>query len=174
MAACMAVLGTIVKTVGLRGEVKLLPGADFWPEALDADELELVSDDTVRLRAGVEKYRTKGRTYILTLSGVETIDEAEALVGLSLRVSLTGLGEAEQPAKVLPCQVMGCSVLLPDGSFLGTVVDMLLGDVQDCFIVENGDERYLVPNAGEVVCNVDLDRKTIEIDPPEGLLDLRY
>jgi len=174
MATCMAVLGTIVKTVGLKGEVKLLPRPDFWPGALEAEELELVSDDTVRLRTGVEKFRTKGRTYILRLSGVGTIDEAETLVGLSLRVSLAGLGEAERPTDVLPCQVMGCSVILPDGSVLGTVVDMLLGDVQDCYIVENGNERYLVPNVGEVVCNVDLDRKTIEIDPPEGLLDLRW
>ena len=32
--AARAVLGTVVKTVGLKGEVKLLLAPDFWPEAL--------------------------------------------------------------------------------------------------------------------------------------------
>jgi len=41
-------------------------------------------------------------------------------------------------------------------------------------VVEKDGERYLVPNVPEVVCSIDLDRCVIEIDPPEGLLDLRW
>ena len=37
----MPTLGTIVKAVGLKGEVKLLPGPDFWIEAFDAGGLDV-------------------------------------------------------------------------------------------------------------------------------------
>jgi 16S rRNA processing protein RimM len=169
-----AVLGTIVKAVGLKGEVKLLPGYDFWPESLDASGHELVSNGTVRREVSIERYRIKGGTYILRLSEIDSIDKAESLVGLELRISLDGLEDEVRPSGLLPCQLMGFSVLLSDGSHLGTVVDMLIGNSQNCFIVEGGSERYLIPDVGEVVCSIDPEERTMEVNPPQGLLDFKW
>ena len=83
MTARTASLGSIVKTVGLKGEVKLLPGPDFWAGALDARVLSLVSGNGEHRQVSVEKSRIKGNTYIIKLSGIETIDEDAwlALIG---------------------------------------------------------------------------------------------
>lgn len=174
MATEAAALGTIVKTVGLKGEVKLLPGPDFWPDVLGADGLDLVSSDKVRRPVHVDGYRTKGETYILKLSGIETIDDAQAVVGHELSVSLDDLDESVRPRELLPCQLMGLRVHLTDGSPVGEIVDLLLGPVQNCLVVERGKERFLVPDVPSVVKRIDLDKRSIEIDPPEGLLDLRW
>jgi len=169
-----AILGTIVKTVGLKGEVKLLPGPDFWTAALDSTGLELTRDGEFQGEARVDKYRIKGNTYILKLSGVGTIDEAEKLVGCALEAQLGRIEESSLPREALPCQMMGLDVVLPDGTTLGSVIDMLLGSNQDCFIVEGKGGKHLIPNVPEVVRSIDLEKGIIEIDPPEGLLDLRY
>lgn len=169
-----ATLGSIVKTVGLKGEMKLLPGPDFWTGALDAGELDLVSRDRTQRRVRVERYRTKGNTYVLKLSGVESIDQAQLLVGSRLDISADIMTEADSPEQPLPFQVMEASVRLGDGTEVGIVVDMLLGPVQRCLIVDDGERRFPVPVVPEVVISIDLEAGIVVIDPPEGLLELEW
>jgi|WetSurMetagenome_2_1015567.scaffolds.fasta_scaffold21690_7 16S rRNA processing protein RimM len=169
-----AILGTIVKAVGLKGEVKLLPSPDFWLDALKAESLEVVGGDAVLRTVRVERSRPKGETYILKLDGIDTIEAAEPLIGSSLGLSLTALGGAELPDELLPCQLIGLDVVLKSGEPSGVVVDMLLGPVQNCLIVERDGERYLVPHVPDIVRRVSIEEGIVEIDPPEGLLDLRW
>jgi len=72
-----AILGRIVKAVGLKGEVKLYPSPDFWLEALEADALEVLLDDAVLRTVRVSRSRPKGETYILKLEGIDTIEAAK-------------------------------------------------------------------------------------------------
>ncbi len=174
MTTTTAVLGTIVKTVGRKGEVKLLPGPDFWPQVLRAETLLLLSGDDEGRSVHVDGFRVKKNTYILKLSGFETIDDAETIVGDTLSVSLDTLDEAARPDRTMPFQIMGLSVRLTDGTPVGEVVDMLLGPVQDCLIVGKGGERFLVPYTPGVIVRVDHEEHMIEIDPPEGLLDCKW
>jgi len=174
MCSRTATLGSIVKTVGLKGEMKLLPGPDFWTGALDAGGLDLVSRDRTQRRVRVERYRPKGNTYILKLSGIESIDEAQPLVGGRLDIPAEMLTEAGSPEQPLPFQVMEASVRLRDGTEVGTVVDMLLGPVQRCLIVDDGERRFPVPVVPEVVISIDLEEGVVVIDPPDGLLDLEW
>jgi 16S rRNA processing protein RimM len=169
-----AILGTIVKAVGLKGEVKLLPAPDFWPEALSAGSLDVVVDDEERRAVRVSRSRPKGETFILKLDGIDTIEAAEPLVGGSLEISLEALGGASLPDRMLPCQLIGLDVVLKDGTPFGVIVDMLLGPVQNCLIIEKDGERYLVPHVPDIVRTVSIEEGTVEIDPPEGLLDLRW
>ncbi len=173
MTATSADLGTIVKAVGRRGEVKLLPSPDFWPEALEARTLNLLSEKGVRV-VHVDGFRPKGNTYILKMAGIETIDEAESIVGSTLNVSLDALDESTLPRQVMPFQLMDRAVSLSDGTPVGTVVDMLLGPVQRCLIVKKGGERFLIPDTPGVIVNIEDEDGAIVIDPPEGLLDLRW
>ena len=169
-----AILGRIVKAVGLKGEVKLFPSPDFWPDALNADALEVLLDDAVLRTVRVSRSRPKGETYILKLEGIDTIEAAEPLIGSSLGLSLDALGGTSLPAELLPCQLIGLDAVLADGAPFGVVVDMLLGAAQDCLIIERGGERFLVPNVPEIVRRISIEEGIIEIDPPEGLLDLRW
>lgn len=174
MMTATAALGTFVKAVGLKGEVKLLPGPDFWLQALKAETLVLLSGDDERQNVHVDGYRVKKNTYILKLSGFDTIDDAEAAVGGTLSVSLDGIDEAARPDRIMPFQLMGLRVRLVDGAAVGEVVDMLFGAGQDCLIVGAGEERFLVPYTPGVVVRIDFEEGEIEIDPPEGLLDFKW
>jgi len=174
MKECNAVLGSIVNTVGLKGEIKLLPGPDFWSDALSLTNLDVVSKVGVHRRVSVEKFRTKGQTVIIKFDGVSSIDEAESLVGSTLEVALGELDDASLPSEILPCQAIGLEVRKQDGTVIGTVSDILLGSQQDCFIVQGEGRKYLVPFVPQIVKKVDLEGGYVVIDPPEGLLDLDW
>jgi 16S rRNA processing protein RimM len=167
-------IGRIVKPVGLKGEVKLLPSPDFWPQALETPELDLVSRGGVRRTVQVDSVRPKGGTFILRLSGVDGITAAEEAVGSDLVVIMSRVDEGKMPQEPLPCQLVGLEVHLPDGSVAGEVVDLLLGSQQDCLIIEAGSDRYLVPKVPEMITEIDLAGGYLVIDPPKGLRDLKW
>jgi 16S rRNA processing protein RimM len=174
MTAATATLGSIVKAVGLKGELKLLPSPDFWIEALDLDGLDLVSVDDIHRGVRVERYRPKGNTYIIKLTGIESRDDAEPAVGSRLDVSTDSLTDEDLPGDLRPFQVMGAEVRLKNGDPAGTVVDMLIGPAQKCLIVEADNGRRAIPLVPEVVVETDLDGGVIVIDPPDGLLDIEW
>jgi 16S rRNA processing protein RimM len=122
----------------------------------------------------VARSRPKGETFILKLDGIDTIEAAEPLIGSRLGISLDALGGSSLPEELLPCQLIGLDVVLKNGDPFGVVVEMLLGAAQDCLIVEREGERYLVPHVPDIVRRVSVEEGIIEIDPPEGLLDLRW
>jgi 16S rRNA processing protein RimM len=174
MTGVTVTLGSIVKAVGLKGEVKLLPSPDFWAEALAFDGLDMVSVNDDHSTVRVEKYRPKGNTYILKITGIESRDDAESVIGSRLDISTDSLTEAEMPGEFKPFQVMGAEVRLKNGDLAGTVVDMLIGPAQRCLIVETEAGRRAVPIVPEVVVKTDLEGGVIVIDPPEGLLDIEW
>jgi 16S rRNA processing protein RimM len=174
MTADTATIGSIVKAVGLKGELKLLPGPDFWTGALSLERLDLVSDDGARLEVSVERYRPKGNTYIIKFTGIESRDDAEPVIGYRLDVDTGSLADDELPPELKPFQVMGAEVRLKSGETAGRVVDMLIGPAQRCLIVETGEGRRAVPVVPEVVVETDLEEGVIVIDPPDGLLDIEW
>jgi 16S rRNA processing protein RimM len=172
--AAVATLGSIVKVVGLKGELKLLPGPDFWPGALKAGQLDLISVDDERTNVHIEKFRSKGGTYILKFVEFDSIDDAERLVGSRLDVSTESVSESDAPSELKPFQVIGAEVRSIDGRSIGVVTDMLIGPAQNCLIVETSGHRVAVPVVDEVLVDKDLEKGVLVINPPEGLLDLQW
>jgi 16S rRNA processing protein RimM len=71
-----------------------------------------------------------------------------------------------------PFQVRGMRVVLPDGRPLGEVVDVLQMPAQDLLVVRGGGREHLIPNVAPIVRRVDTEARCVEVDPPDGLLDL--
>ena len=66
----------------------------------------------------------------------------------------------------------GCTVKVGDDS-IGQVKSVLkTGGAEILVIVDNSGKELLIPLADSIVVEVDLSRKAIVVDPPEGLLDL--
>jgi len=174
MTAATATLGSIVKAVGLKGELKLLPGPDFWVGAFQVEGLDLVTGEDVHRSVKVERYRPKGNTYIIKIAGIESRNDAEPVIGCRLDVETASLAGDDLPDELKPFQVMGAEVRLKSGGSVGTVVDMLIGPAQRCLIVETEDGLRAVPVVPEVVVETDLAAGLVVIDPPDGLLDIEW
>ena len=67
--------------------------------------------------------------------------------------------------------LVGATVTLPDGTGVGVVSALEPGPGQDRLVVDTSRGERLIPLVGEIVVSVDIDARTVVIDPPEGLLD---
>jgi 16S rRNA processing protein RimM len=105
---------------------------------------------------------------VIAFEGIESIDAAEALAGLELRVPLDRL--TPLPDDVFyRHDLVGCRVEKSDGTFVGTVTDVEAGSGGSRLVV---DSAVLVPLAREICPVIDPAGRRIVIEPPEGLLDL--
>lgn len=166
-------LGRIVKPFGIRGEVKLSPSDDFWEEVLDSGELFVHFPKEGELgekRITLASSRRHGRSYVLRLKGVEDRSTAESFVGAELFISRDRIDVA-WPDKMLPFQIVGCSVRTEGGSFLGEVTAVLFSRAHDVYEISGEDKVYLVPAVPEFVVSIDAARKEMVIRPIPGLLD---
>lgn len=171
------VLGKLVKAIGLHGELKLLPSGDFWEEALASEQLALLPEDEASGRRAanavrVMRSRAHGRGLLaLTLEGVTDRDAAQACVGRDLVL----VGEAldvPAPRSLRPFQLLGCQVLLPDGSLLGVIEEVIQMPTQQLLLVRGASRQYQIPLVPEFVAAVDLAARVVRITPLPGLLEL--
>jgi 16S rRNA processing protein RimM len=164
-------LGRLGKPVGLRGELKLRESADFWIEALSSRQLVLEFDDQARpVRVEAASARGAG-LHVVRLAGVADRDAAAALVGGELVLEFESL-DVEGPPSLRPFQLRDARVLLPDGTELGNVADVLRMPAHDVLVVRGGEREYLIPAVDAIVKEVDLEAGRVRIDPPAGLLEL--
>lgn len=63
----------------------------------------------------------------------------------------------------------GCEVVTTSGEVLGTLRDVLPTGSNDVFVVGEGPAEILVPALKSVVLRIDLEKRRIEVDLPQGL-----
>ena len=69
-------------------------------------------------------------------------------------------------------QLSGCSVVTENGDVIGLVEDILFISENDLLIVGKGKRKMYVPFTESICIEVNLEKRVIVIDPPDGLLDL--
>jgi len=157
--------GKIVNTHGLRGEVKALyytDGPDFFK---NVKNIYLSSGQALALLG----YRTSRGAVLLKLRGVDTVEEAEKLVGMEISVSRADLPPLPE-GRFYIADILGMTVVTDEGRNLGKVVDVFKTGANDVYTVR-GDKEYLIPVIDEVVLSTDLTARQITIKPLKGLLD---
>ena len=109
---------------------------------------------------------------MLKFVGYDSIESANTLVGYEL-----GLPEADRvqlsPDEFYDWELEGCLVEIEHGSAVGNVREVMRTGGVELLVVEDEQRReHLIPMAESIVIEIDLSRRKIVIDPPEGLLDL--
>ena len=167
----LVVIARAVRPRGLKGEIVAELLTDFPERFEDVDELILVSPQGERALKRLEDYWFQNDRVILKLSGYDDVDAAKELVGFEFAVP-------ESERVPLPAdhyydwELEGCTVKVGT-EIIGQVNSVLkTGGAEILVVTDNGGKERLIPLADSIVVEVDPERKTIVIDPPEGLLDL--
>lgn len=161
----MLTCGKIVNTHGLRGEVKALyytDGPDFFDTV---KTLHLSSGQALTLVG----WRVNKGAVLLRLSGIDTVEAAERLVGQEISVSRKDLPPLPE-GRYYIADILGMEMVTDEGRLLGKVTDVFKTGSNDVYTVR-GDKEYLIPVIDEVVLSTDLEARRITIKPLKGLLD---
>jgi 16S rRNA processing protein RimM len=163
-------IGYVRKAHGIRGDV-LVRG--LVSDAADrfTSVTSLTTGDPVPRVFRVTASTPHSGDHILHLEGIDTRNDAEALIGTQFVVPATerrALDDGEWWAEDL----VGCEVVDQDGTRLGTVTEVVTGAAQDRLVVTT-DEGVMgeVPFVDPLVPMVDVAERRIVVDLPPGLLD---
>jgi 16S rRNA processing protein RimM len=164
----LVVIGMIVGVHGLEGNVKVRSYAEST--ALFGPDREL----TARRGDGRETvYRIRwakphGGLLLLSLQGVDDRNAAEALKGTEVFIDRTRLPELEEGTYYW-ADLIGLDVYARDDAYLGRVASIIPTGGNDVYVVRQDGEDLLIPATEQVVLNVDLVRRTMRVELPEGL-----
>jgi 16S rRNA processing protein RimM len=167
----MAVVGRIARPHGLRGHVVVNLETDFPEERFRPGAELFVERRGVVEPLTLASVRFQNQRPVIEIAGIATIDEAERLAGLELRVPADRLASLPQ-GTFYRHDLVGCLVETRDGARVGVVreVEGTLAGSRLVVAASHGD--VLIPLASEICTTIDVAAKRIVIEPPEGLLDL--
>jgi 16S rRNA processing protein RimM len=166
----------VTKTQGRRGEVAVEVHSDI-PGRLHPGMrvFALAKTETSKRELQIEDAWPHKIYFVLKFTGVDSISDAEPLVGCELQVPLRERAALE-PGAAYVSDLIGCAVFdlhIEDlGREVGVVKDVRFGAGEAPLLVVAGKMEYEIPYAQEFLVRVDLGRKRIEMALPEGLLDV--
>jgi 16S rRNA processing protein RimM len=108
---------------------------------------------------------------VVRFDGVITMDEAESLRGLELRIPEDALRPLD-PDRYYVHDLVGCRVEAIGGARIGVVSRVELSTGTPLLVVEGRDAEILVPLAEAICRRIDVAAKIVAIDPPGGLVEL--
>ena len=164
-------LARVRKTQGRRGEVAVDVHTDVPDRFRAGFEVSALLEDGQRKQLEVEDLWPHKGGLVLKFAGIETISEAEELVGAELQVPCGQRAELE-PGWTYVSDLVGCKVF--DGSRLvGEVADVSFGAGEAPLLqVRAGKKMLDIPYAEAYLVKVDFAAKRIEMQLPEGMLEL--
>lgn len=169
------IVGRVVKAHGITGELVV---------DVRTDDPDIRFAPGSRLRAKkprdpgpersfvVEGARPHGAGLLVRLAGVTDRDGADALRGSLFVIDSDELPPIDEPDTYYDHQLEGLAVRTTTGQEIGVVAEVLHTAGGELLAVKRDSGELLVPFVSAIVTSVSLNEGTLEIEPPDGLLDL--
>ena len=168
----LVLVGRVVGVHGIRGSLKVHSYAESL-SVYEAEEgvLAALPDGSIRTMT-VKWVRPHGRVLLMALEGVTDRSQAESLIGWELFVDKACLPPLEEDTYYWS-DLVGLRVYDTTGVLLGRLGEVIPTPGNDIYVVKGKQDgrtrEMLIPAIGDVVLKIDLEGKTMIVDPPEGL-----
>jgi 16S rRNA processing protein RimM len=165
-------LALVIKTQGRRGEVAVELHTDVPDRFRENMRLWALLKTGERREVTVEDLWPHKGLLVLKFDGIETISDAEPLVGAELQLPRSERAPLE-PGWTYLSDLIGCTVF--DGEReIGPIEDVQFGAGEAPLLIVPGRAKlpYEIPFAEAYLEKVDLERKQVRMRLPEGLLEV--
>lgn len=162
----------MLKTQGRHGEVAVQVHSDIPGRFSIGFKLwALAKKDDTRRELQIEELWPHRGCLILKFRGVDSISEAEVLLGCELQVPRSERAQLELGWTYVS-DLSGCTVFDGDRE-IGKIEDVQFGAGEaPLLLVRSGSKQHEIPYAEAFLKSVDLEHKQIWMLLPEGMLDL--
>jgi 16S rRNA processing protein RimM len=148
--------------------MKALPLSDLLFKLPPDTEITLHLSSGLSERRKLSSARKTGKKAVLSLNGISSPEPAYR--GALIEAD-TGLFPDLSEEEYLYDQIIGLTVLTPDGTVLGKISGIFETGSNDVYVVQGVEREYLIPAIRDVIREIDLKEEKITIYPIEGLLD---
>jgi 16S rRNA processing protein RimM len=164
-------LARVVKTQGRRGEVAVEVHSDIPDRLHPGLRVFALAEDDPRRELRIEDAWPHKDWLVLKFAGVDSISDAEPLVGSELQVPRSERAQLEAGTAYVS-DLVGC-MLVDREREVGVVSDVRFGAGEaPLLVVGSGKSELEIPYAQEFLVRVDLGHKRIEMNLPAGLLEV--
>ena len=167
----MVTVGRIVRPHGHKGAVVVASESDFAEERFREGSVLWWQRDGETATVTVSSGREFRGRWVVTLAGVTTMNDAETLRGLELRVPADTLHALGADTHYLH-DLQGCLVVTMAGEEVGRVDRVQFGSGAPLLVAVAHGGEVLIPLVAHICRRIDVAAKRIEIDPPDGLLEV--
>ncbi len=165
-------LARVVKTQGRHGEVAAQTHSDIPGRFAAGMKLfALGKEQGPRRELEVEDFWPHKGLLVLKFAGVDSISDAELLVGAELQVPIAERAKLE-PGWTYVSDLIGCTVF-DHAREIGRIADVQFGaGAAPLLIVASAGKNFDVPFAEAYLEGVDVARRQVRMNLPEGMLEI--
>lgn len=150
--------GEIVTTHGVKGEVKVLPWIDSAEDLCDFDRCRI---DGVEYK--IESCRVQKSCDLVKLSGIDTMEAAQAMRGKTLELYREDIDDEV----IFAAELMGVEVFCED-RLLGKITDVLDYPGNSVYVVK-GEHEYMIPAVKQFILSTDVEKNVMQVKIIEGM-----
>jgi len=165
-------LARVVKTQGRRGEVAAETHSDI-PERFAAGmKLFALDKKDARREVEVEEIWPHKGLLVFKFAGVDSISDAEVLIGSELQVPIAERAKLEQGWSYVS-DLIG-STVLDHGREVGRITDVEFGagEAPLLIVADGSGKKFDVPFAEAYLESVDKAQRQVRMNLPEGMLEV--
>lgn len=163
-------VGQVVKCVGLKGEVKVIPLTDDVSRFKQLKTVWVGTQEPLR-ECTVESIRVDSQSAVVKFKGISDRSGAEELLKNFLFVEDKDSVRPRE-GSFYAHEIIGLSVVTSKGREIGKIGDVWKLPANDIWVVRKGTVEVLIPAVKAIIKNVDLGRQIVVIEDIEGLIDL--
>jgi len=162
-------IGKILGTQGNRGALRVLPLTDYPERFQQMATVRVLINGLIRELSIEEMYFYK-KYIIIKFKEIEDMNAANKLKGGFLVVTRSELVPLPEGSFYI-FDLIGVDVFDLSGRRLGNITDIIQTGANDVYVVETEARPVLIPALKQVVKEIDLDRRRVVVQMPEGLED---
>ena len=150
--------GEIVTTHGVKGEVKVLLWIDSAEDLCDFDRCRIAG-----VEYKIESCRVQKSCDLVKLSGIDTMEAAQAMRGKTLELYREDIVDAV----IFAAELMGVEVFCED-RLLGKITDVLDYPGNSVYVVK-GEHEYMIPAVKQFILSTDVEKNVMQVKIIEGM-----
>ena len=150
--------GQIVTTHGVKGEMKVLPWVDGPDILCEFDRCRIEGREYI-----IESCRIQKTCNLVKLSGIDTMEAAQAMRGKTLELYREDIDDEV----IFAAELIGMEVFC-EGHLIGKITDVLDYPGNSVYVVK-GEHEYMIPAVKQFVLSTDLEQNCMQVAIIEGM-----
>ncbi len=161
------VIGKIVNTQGIKGDMRVVPTTD------DIHRFELLEFVYIDKNGIINKYEVDNIRYhkqfvLLKIKGIDDMTAAEKFKNSEVKITEDMALPLEENEYYIG-DLYSMNVITDEEEYLGTIEDIIFTGANDVYVVRNNENEILIPAIKQCILNVDIENKKMTVKLLEGL-----
>jgi len=155
-------IGKIVNTHGIKGEIRIISDFNYKEMIFKKGFSIYIGND--KNKEIINTYRVHKNYDMVTLENINNINDVLKYKGLNAYINKNDLENI-----IFDEDYIGLEVYTD--KYVGNVTDIMKSKAHDILVIENDENKYLVPKIDEFINKIDLENNKIYINNIIGLID---